>query len=295
MKGIILAGGSGSRLYPMNQVTTKQLQNVYDKPMIYYPLSFLMLGGIKDILMITTPHDLESFKRLLGDGSRFGITIQYIVQEKPEGLPQAFTLGADFIGNDDVTLILGDNLFYGDIDFFRDAVRAQSLKDDELRARVFAYYVANPSDYGVVEFEKGTSKVISIEEKPEKPKSSYAIPGLYIFDSSVSKRASLLKPSPRGELEITDLIKSYLSDGQLGVEQITRGVAWLDTGTPQSLLEASSFIGAIEARQDLKVACLEEVAFRMKYLDRKSLNQVISEMPNCSYKKYLERIMLEIL
>lgn len=294
MKGIILAGGAGSRLYPMTQVTTKQLQNVYDKPMIYYPLSFLMLGGIKDILMITTPHDLESFKRVLGDGSRFGVNLSYIVQDKPEGLPQAFTLGEEFIGNDDVTLILGDNLFYGDIDFFRDALIDQKSKAGGLSGRVFAYYVANPSDYGVVEFEKGTKRVLSIEEKPLQAKSNFAIPGLYIFDSTVAERAKNLKPSARGELEITDLIKSYLSEGVLGVEQITRGVAWLDTGTPQSLLEASSFIGAIEARQDLKIACLEEVALRMKFLDRDKFDQVVREMPNCSYKKYLERISMEI-
>lgn len=279
----------------MNQVTTKQLLNVYDKPMIYYPLSFLMLGGIKEILIITTPHDRESFQRVLGDGANFGLKLSYKVQEKPEGLPQAFTLGQDFIGDDDVTLILGDNLFYGDIDFFRRSLRTQTEKKDALRARVFAYYVANPSDYGVVEFEKGSGRVLSIEEKPVKPKSQFAIPGLYIFDASVVDRAAKLVPSSRGELEITDLIKTYLEEGALGVEPITRGVAWLDTGTPQSLLEASSFIGAIEARQDLKVACLEEVALRMGFLSENEFSQIISNMPKCSYRAYLERISKEIL
>jgi glucose-1-phosphate thymidylyltransferase len=294
MKGIILAGGAGSRLYPMTKVMTKQLQNVYDKPMIYYPLSFLMLGGIRDILLITTPHDQASFQALLGNGENFGIKITYIVQEHPAGLPQAFTLGKDFIKDDDVTLILGDNLFYGDIEFFRRGLKQHAERQDGVTARVFAYHVANPSDYGVVEFERNSTKVVSIEEKPINPKSSFAIPGLYIFDRTVTQRASLLKPSARGELEITDLIKSYLSEGKLGVSPITRGVAWLDTGTPQSLLEASSFIGAVEARQDLKVACLEEVALRMKYLGIDQLKKVLLSMPNCGYKKYLERIVNEV-
>lgn len=290
MKGIILAGGTGSRLYPLTTVTSKQLQPVYDKPMIYYPLSFLMLGGIKDILIITTPHDQISFKNLLGDGSRFGIKIDYIIQNDPKGLPQAFTLGEKFIGNDDVTLILGDNLFYGDIEFYRNALKAQINKQDEKRARVFAYYVSNPDEYGVVQFDKKTSKVISIEEKPESPKSNYAIPGLYIFDNSCIEKSKELTPSSRGELEITDLIQLYLKENVLGVEIITRGVAWLDTGTPQSLLEASSFIGAIEARQGLKVACLEEVALRMNFIDKNDFSKIIKEMAKSSYRDYLIRI-----
>lgn len=290
MKGIILAGGTGSRLYPLTTVTSKQLQPVYDKPMIYYPLSFLMLGGIKDILIITTPHDQISFKNLLGDGSRFGIKIDYIIQNDPKGLPQAFTLGEKFIGNDDVTLILGDNQFYGDIEFYRNALKAQINKQDEKRARVFAYYVSNPDEYGVVQFDKKTSKVISIEEKPESPKSNYAIPGLYIFDNSCIEKSKGLTPSSRGELEITDLIQLYLKENVLGVEIITRGVAWLDTGTPQSLLEASSFIGAIEARQGLKVACLEEVALRMNFIDKNDFSKIIKEMAKSSYRDYLIRI-----
>lgn len=290
MKGIILAGGSGTRLYPLTKITSKQLQPVYDKPMIYYPLSFLMLGGIKDILLITTPHDIESFKSLLGDGSQFGIKLEYVIQEEPKGLPQAFTLGEKFIGNDDVTLILGDNLFYGDIQFYREALRAHISKKDGICARVFAYYVSNPEEYGVVTFDKKTSKVISIEEKPSIPKSNYAIPGLYIFDNKCIEKSKNLKPSERGELEITHLIQSYLKENTLGVEIITRGVAWLDTGTPQSLLEASSFIGAIEARQGLKVACLEEVALRMGFISEGDFSTIIEEMKTSSYKDYLIRI-----
>jgi glucose-1-phosphate thymidylyltransferase len=290
MKGIILAGGSGTRLYPLTKVVSKQLQPVYDKPMIYYPLSILMLGGIRDILIITNPGDLDSFVTLLGNGSQFGINIQYKTQESPNGLPEAFIIGEDFIANDDVTLILGDNLFYGDIRFFRNAVKAQLEKTDTFTGRVFAYYVADPSLYGVVEFDKSTGKVKTIEEKPVNPKSNYAIPGLYIFDSSVSKRAKALRPSNRGETEIVELIKSYLNDGQLGVEMITRGVAWLDTGSPRSLLEASEFIGAIEARQGLKVACLEEVALRMSFISRDDLLKNIEGIPNSEYKQYLKKL-----
>lgn len=295
MKGIILAGGAGSRLYPMTRVMTKQLQSVYDKPMIYYPLSILMLGGIKDILLITTPDDQPLFKKLLGDGSQFGVKLSYKIQEKPNGLPEAFVLGEDFIGNDHVCLILGDNLFYGDLDFFRRAIDEQKAKKSDLHGRVFAYYVADPTAYGVVEFDKTTKKVKSIEEKPKQPKSNYAIPGLYLFDNTVSKRAKELKPSPRGETEIVDLILSYHNEGKLGVEMMYRGLAWLDTGTPRSLLDAAAFIGAIEERQGMKVACLEEIAYRMKFINLEQLQKITSELPKCSYRSYLEKIISEEL
>lgn len=291
MKGIILAGGSGTRLYPMTKVITKQLQPVYDKPMIYYPLSFLMLGGIKDILLITTPHDLPHFQELLGDGSQYGIKLSYKIQDKPNGLPQAFVLGEDFINGEDVCLILGDNLFYGDIKFFKNALAAHKQKTDGISARVFAYSVADPRSYGVVEFDKKTKIVKSIEEKPADPKSNYAIPGLYIFDSKVASRSKSLKPSPRGETEIVDLILSYKQENALGVEIITRGVAWLDTGTPRSLLEASSYIGAIEERQGLKVACLEEVAYRMGFINQDGLKNCITNLPKSIYRTYLEKFM----
>lgn len=294
MKGIILAGGSGSRLYPMTKVITKQLQPVYDKPMIYYPLSFLMLGGIKDILLITTTGDLSHFQALLGDGSQFGIKITYKVQEVPNGLPQAFLIGEEFINKEDVCLILGDNLFYGDIRFFKDALAAHKEKKDGIQGRVFAYSVADPRSYGVVEFDKRTKVVKSIEEKPANPKSSYAVPGLYIFDSTAVQRAKELKPSPRGETEIVDLILSYKNEATLGVEIITRGVAWLDTGTPRSLLEASSYIGAIEERQGLKVACLEEVAFRMGFINITELQRAIEILPGSTYRSYLERFLKEV-
>lgn len=293
MKGLILAGGAGSRLYPMTRVMTKQLQSVYDKPMIYYPLSILMLGGIRDILLITTPEDKPLFEKLLGDGSQFGVRLSYKIQEKPNGLPEAFVLGEDFIGDDSVCLILGDNLFYGDLDFFRQAIAAQKAKAQGMSGRVFAYYVADPRAYGVVEFDKETKKVKSIEEKPANPKSNYAIPGLYLFDNTVSRRAKALKPSPRGETEIVDLIMSYHNEGQLGVEMMYRGLAWLDTGTPRQLLDAASFIGAIEERQGMKVACLEEVAYRMKFIDLSELEKVTAQLPKCSYRSYLEKIISE--
>lgn len=295
MKGIILAGGAGSRLYPMTRVMTKQLQSVYDKPMIYYPLSILMLGGIKDILLITTPDDRPLFEKLLGDGSQFGIKLSYKIQEKPNGLPEAFVLGEDFIGNDHVCLILGDNLFYGSLDFFRDAIVSQKSLKGDLHGRVFAYYVADPRAYGVVEFDKNTKKVKSIEEKPQNPKSNYAVPGLYLFDNTVAKRAKSLKPSPRGETEIVDLILSYHNEGKLGVEMMYRGLAWLDTGTPRSLLDAAAFIGAIEERQGMKVACLEEVAYRMKFITLDQLKNITNELPKCSYRSYLEKVISEEL
>lgn len=295
MKGIVLAGGSGSRLYPMTRVMTKQLQSVYDKPMIYYPLSILMLGGIKDILLVTTPEDQPSFNRLLGDGSKLGINISYKIQEKPNGLPEAFVLGEDFIGNDSVCLILGDNLFYGDLEFFRRTITEQKTLKEGYHGRIFAYYVADPSAYGVVEFDKTTMKIKSIEEKPKEPKSNFAIPGLYLFDNSVVQRAKALKPSPRGETEIVDLIRSYYDEGKLGLEIMYRGLAWLDTGTPRNLLDASAFIGAIEERQGMKVACLEEVAYRMKFIDLIQLQKITSDLPKCSYRTYLEKIISEEL
>lgn len=290
MKAIILAGGKGSRLYPLTSIVTKQLQPVYDKPMIFYPLSVLMLTGIRDVLIITNPGEDTLFRKLLGDGSAFGINIQYTVQENPNGLPEAFILGEKFIGSEDVALILGDNLFYGDLQFLKDAVKEQ-LHNHDLKAHVFAYYVSNPQDYGVVEFDIKTKKILSIEEKPLIPKSNYAIPGVYIFDNSVIERSKRLKPSKRGELEIVDLIKSYFEEGNLGFEVIRRGVAWLDTGSPKALLEASEFIGAIEARQGLKVACLEEISLRMGYITVQDVKMIIEKMPNCDYKNYLKKII----
>ncbi|MGZ3782736.1 MAG: glucose-1-phosphate thymidylyltransferase RfbA, partial [Pseudobdellovibrionaceae bacterium] len=279
--------------YPMTRVMTKQLQSIYDKPMIYYPLSILMLGGIKDILLITTPDDQSSFKKILGDGSQFGINISYKIQEKPNGLPEAFILGEEFIGNESVCLILGDNLFYGDLEFFRRAIKEQEAFSEGYLSRIFAYYVADASAYGVVEFDKTSLKIKSIEEKPKEPKSNYAIPGLYLFDSSVVLRAKGLKPSPRGETEIVDLIKSYYNEGKLGLKMMYRGLAWLDTGTPRNLLDASAFIGAIEERQGMKVACLEEVAYRMKFINLEQLKKITLELPKCSYRAYLEKIISE--
>lgn len=290
MKGIILAGGAGTRLYPSTKVITKQLLPLYDKPMIYYPLSFLMLGGIREFLIICTPHDLEHFENLLGNGRQWGISIQYKVQEKPNGLPEAFILGEEFINGEDVCLVLGDNLFYGDFQFFRDAIKARQKN----KAQIFAYWVADPKAYGVVEFDKKTMAIKSIEEKPQNPKSHYAIPGLYLFDGSVSKRAKSIKPSARGETEIVDLIKSYQNDQSLGVEIITRGVAWLDTGTPRALIDAANYICAIEERQGLKVACLEEVAFRMKFIDQNQFRQCIDQIPKSLYRQYLESMYTEL-
>lgn len=292
MKGIILAGGAGSRLYPMTQVVTKQLQTVYDKPMIYYPLGLLMLCGIKEILLISTEKDIPLFKTLLGDGRSLGLHIEYKVQNGANGIAEAYILGEEFLAGQAGTLILGDNLFYGRFSGFREAVQKQA-QGDQLKARVFAYPVADPERYGVVEFDKKSMKVVSIEEKPQRPKSKYAIPGLYILDETAPRRAKELRPSPRGELEITDLIKTYLSEGTLGVEVIGRGMAWFDTGTPQSLLEASSFIGAIEQRQGLKVACLEEIAFKMGFLSETELERRLEEIPSCSYRTYLENVLMQ--
>lgn len=285
-KGLILAGGKGTRLYPMTHVFSKQLQPVYDKPMIYYPLSTLMLGGIKDILIISTPQDTPNYQSLLGDGSAWGINLQYVVQEKPAGLPQAFVLGEDFIGSDQSCLILGDNVFYGRLDFLRNGLSQNS------GGTVFAYRVDNPQEYGVVEFDKDR-KVISIEEKPKIPKSNFAIPGLYIFDSNVSRFSKSLKPSARGEFEITDLQKIYLESGRLSVQQIGRGVAWLDTGTPESLLDAANFIQAIEKRQGMKIACLEEIALSMNFINIEHFEKSVGALPNCDYKNYCLKILKE--
>jgi glucose-1-phosphate thymidylyltransferase len=294
MKGIILAGGAGSRLFPLTQVSSKQLQPVYDKPMIYYPLSLLMLGGIREILMITTPHDQPQFKRLLGDGSQLGLKIEYCIQEKPTGLPEAFVLGSSFIGDSPVTLILGDNLFYGDIAFFRNAISEKMKNPKKEEAFIFAYPVKDPERYGVVEFKKETYEVVGIEEKPTHPKSRYAIPGLYIFDGSVSTKVKSIKPSPRGETEIVDLLKSYLIKKSLFTEVITRGVAWLDTGTPQALMEASNFIAAVEQRQGLKIACLEEISLRMGFVSSEAYQRHVKTLPNCEYKNYLNEVFEEI-
>ncbi len=285
-KGLILAGGKGTRLYPMTHVFSKQLQPVYDKPMIYYPLSTLMLGGIKDILIISTPQDTPNYQTLLGDGSAWGINLQYVVQEKPAGLPQAFVLGEEFIGSDQSCLILGDNVFYGRLDFLRNGLTENS------GGTVFAYRVENPQEYGVVEFDKDR-KVISIEEKPKIPKSNFAIPGLYIFDSNVSDYSKSLKPSARGEFEITDLQKIYLEQGRLSVQQIGRGVAWLDTGTPESLLDAANFIQAIEKRQGMKIACLEEIALSMNFINIEHFEKSVGSLPNCDYKNYCLKILKE--
>jgi glucose-1-phosphate thymidylyltransferase len=287
-KAIILAGGSGSRLYPLTSIMSKQLQPVYDKPMIYYPLATLMLAGIQDILIITTPHDAPHFHQLLGDGTKWGITISYAEQSAPRGIAEAFLYGKEFIGTDQVCLILGDNLFYGKLDFLRQAIAHNK------GATIFGYPVQDPERYGVVEFNADGS-VISIEEKPSKPKSQYAIPGLYVFDNEVISIAEQLQPSPRGELEITDVQKIYLQKQRLKVEKMGRGIAWLDTGTPESLLEAGEFIHAIEKRQNLKIACLEEIALRMNFIDIDSYQSLLETLPNSSYREYCKRVLQEHL
>ena len=278
-KGIILAGGSGTRLYPMTAVFSKQLQVIYDKPMIYYPLAILMLGGIRDVLIISTPKDTSNYETLLGDGSKCGIKIEYKIQQKPAGIAEAFIYGKEFIGQDQVCLILGDNLFYGKLDFFRNAL------DQNLGGTIFGYRVQNPESYGVVEFAPD-GQVISIEEKPKSPKSNYAIPGLYVFNNEVVAIAENLKPGPRGELEITDVQKVYLKRKKLKVELIGRGIAWLDTGTPDSLLDAGTFIQAIEKRQGRKIACLEEIALSQSFITKDEFVHTINQLPNCSYKDY---------
>jgi glucose-1-phosphate thymidylyltransferase len=283
-KGIILAGGAGSRLYPLTLVASKQLQPVYDKPMIYYPLSTLMMAGVNDILVISTPQDTPRFQALLGDGKRWGIRLSYKVQPEPKGIAQAFLVGAEFIDDDPVCLILGDNIFYGKMGL--DKIAA----DFSGGAKVFGYPVTDPERYGVVEFDK-EGKVLSIEEKPAAPKSHYAVPGLYLYDNKVVEITRELKPSLRGELEITDVNLEYLRRGELLVEKLGRGIAWLDTGTHMSLLEASHFIGTLEARQGLKIACLEEIALRMGFIDKAGMERIIEDTPKSSYREYLAMIM----
>jgi glucose-1-phosphate thymidylyltransferase len=285
-KGILLAGGAGSRLYPLTLVASKQLQPVYDKPLIYYPLSTLMMAGINDILIISTPHDTPRFQALLGDGSRWGIKLSYKVQPEPKGIGQAFLIGEQFIGSDPVCLILGDNIFYGKMGLDR------LTRDFTDGARIFGYYVHDPERYGVVEFA-ADGKAIGIEEKPAKPRSNYAVPGIYLYDNKVVAIAKKTAPSARGELEITDINKDYLERGALQVEKLGRGIAWLDTGTHQSLLEASNFIGTLETRQGLKIACLEEVALRMGYIDCRKMAEVIKDTPKSTYKDYLVRVYNE--
>jgi glucose-1-phosphate thymidylyltransferase len=288
MKGIILAGGSGTRLYPLTIAVSKQLMPVFDKPMVYYPLSTLMLAGINEILIITTPEDQAGFKKLLGDGSNLGCRFEYVVQPRPEGLAQAFILGADFIGNDPVALVLGDNIFYGA--GMGTLLRNKSNPDG---AVVFAYQVTDPERYGVVEFDKN-NKVISIEEKPSQPKSNFAVPGLYFYDNEVVAISKAIKPSPRGELEITDVNKVYLEKGKLEVGVLHRGTAWLDTGTFDSLIEAGEFINVIEKRQGLKIGCIEEIAFRNKWIDDAQMERLAAMYMKSGYGLYLQKLIGKI-
>ena len=285
-RGIVLAGGSGTRLFPLTIAVSKQLMPVYDKPMIYYPLSVLMLAGVREILIISTPQDLPLFQRLFGDGSQFGLKLEYAAQPRPEGLAQAFHIGADFVGNNPSVLVLGDNLFYGhDLGGSLQAASARTSG-----ATIFGYHVAEPEAYGVVEFDK-QGNAISLEEKPKQPKSNYAVPGLYFYDDKVVGLARDLKPSPRGELEITDLNRLYLEAGTLHVEILGRGTAWLDTGTHASLLDAGDFVRVIEDRQGLKIACLEEIAFRAGWIDRAGLERQVAALGKSSYGAYLKRLL----
>jgi glucose-1-phosphate thymidylyltransferase len=285
MKGIILAGGAGSRLYPLTLVASKQLQPVYDKPMVYYPLTTLIEGGVRELCLISTPHDLPRFKQLLGDGSRFGVSIEYREQARPAGIAQAFLIAESFIGSDKVTLILGDNIFYGGDSFYR------VLSEFKSGATIFGYHVHDPERYGVVEFNDG--RAISIEEKPKNPRSNYAVPGIYVYDNSVVSITKNLKPSARGELEITDVNVAYLQRGDLSVHRLNRGFAWLDAGTSSSLHDASAYVQTIEKRAGIKIGCPEEAAFRHGFLSLPQLENFIGEMPKCEYRDYLSEVVAE--
>ncbi len=282
-KGILLAGGAGTRLDPLTRIVCKQLLPIYDKPMVYYPLSVLMLGGIREVLIISTPKDLPMFRMLFGDGSRLGLRIEYAEQAKPEGIAQAFLIGADFLAGDGATLVLGDNIFHGKLDFFRQALAR------EAGATIFACPVSDPERYGVIEFAPD-GRALSIEEKPTQPRSNYAVPGLYVYDGTITDVCRNLKPSPRGELEITDVNREYLRRKELFVEPLGRGVAWLDTGTPESLLEASDYIATLEHRQGVKIGCLEEIALHMEFIDRPAFDRMVAEMPKNNYRTYLEAL-----
>jgi glucose-1-phosphate thymidylyltransferase len=288
MKGIILAGGSGTRLYPLTKVISKQMLPVYDKPMIYYPLSVLMLAGIKEILIISTPHDLPGFRELFGDGSQLGLTIDYAVQPRPEGLAQAFIIGKEFIGGDTVSLILGDNIFFGP-GFSKILRDSAQLTQGGL---IFGYLVKDPERYGVVEFDHN-NRVVGITEKPSKPKSKYAVPGLYFYDNEVIAIAEEVQPSARGELEITDINNAYLRQGSLRVEPLGRGFCWLDTGTHESLQQASSYVQAVQERQGLKIACIEEIAYELGYIDREQLQRLASDMLKNQYGRYIAELAME--
>ncbi len=282
MKGIILAGGAGSRLYPLTLVASKQLQPVYDKPMVYYPLTTLIEGGVRELCLISTPHDLPRFRQLLGDGSRFGVSLEYREQPKPAGIAQAFLIGESFIGHDCVTLILGDNIFYGDDNFYR------AFSNFKTGATIFGYHVNDPERYGVVEFDS-QGQAISIEEKPRQPRSNYAVPGLYLYDNQVVNITRNLQPSARGELEITDVNVAYMQRRELRVQRLARGFAWLDAGTSSSLHEASAYVQTIETRQGIKIGCPEEAAFRHGFLSLAQLEEHVNKMPKCEYRDYLER------
>ena len=285
-KAIILAGGAGTRLHPLTQIACKQLLPVYDKPMIYYPMATLMIGGLREVLVISTPKDLPKFRELFGDGSQLGMRIEYAEQPKPAGIAQAFVIGADFIGNAGATLILGDNIFYGNLDFYREALQV------EKGASVFGYKVGDPERYGVVEFD-AQGRAISLEEKPKQPKSHFAVPGLYVYDDQIVDICRNLKPSARGELEITDVNLEYLRRGQLYVRLLSRGMAWLDTGTQESLLDAANYIAAIQNRQGLKIACLEEIAFYKRFIDGAQLEKLIAVLPKNEYREYLQIVLHE--